>query len=52
MNNLMYYGRLAWTGSVDIHGGDGLNLKEPYYVLLLELVLEYLLVSMLSGILS
>lgn len=52
MNNLMYYGRLAWTGLVDTHEEDKLNLKEPYYVLLLRLILEYLLVSMLSRMLS
>lgn len=52
MNDLMYYGRLAWTGLVDIHGEDGLNLEEPCYVLLLRSVLKYLLVSMLSRMLS
>lgn len=52
MNDLMYYERLAWTGSVGIHGEDGLNLKRSYYVLLLEFILKYLLVSMLSRMLG
>lgn len=52
MNDLMYYGRLAWTGSVDIHEENKLSLKELYYVLLLELTLGYLLVSMLFRMLS
>lgn len=52
MNDLMYYGRLAWTGLVDIHEEDKLNLKEPCYVLLLGFVLKYLLVSMLSRMLG
>lgn len=49
MNNLMYYGRLAWTGLVDIHEGMGWTLEEPYHGLLLEFTPEYLLVSMLFG---
>lgn len=52
MNDLMYYGRLAWTGSVDIHEEDKLSLKRPCYVLLLRLVLKYLLVSMLFRMLG
>lgn len=52
MNDLMYYGRLAWTGSVGIYGENRSNLRKSYYVLLLEFVLEYLLVSMLSRMLG
>lgn len=52
MNDLMYYGRLAWTGSVDIHEEDKLSLKGPCYVLLLRPVLKCLLVSMLFRMLS
>lgn len=35
MNDLMYYGRLTWTGVVNIHGGDGLIWSKSCYVLLL-----------------
>lgn len=52
MNNLMYYGRLAWIGLVDTHEEDKLNLERPCYVLLLRSISKYLLVSMLSRILS
>lgn len=52
MNNLMYYGRLAWIGLVDTHEEDKLNLKESCYVLLLRFALRYLLVSMLFRMLG
>lgn len=47
---------VLWTIGMDWFGwyswGGELNLERPYYVLLLGLVLEYLLVSMLSRMLS
>lgn len=52
MNDLMYYGRLAWTGLVDIHEENKLNLEGSCYVLLLRSVSKYLLVSMLFRMLS
>lgn len=52
MNDLMYYGRLAWAGSVGIYEEDGSSLKRSCHVLLLEFILEYLLVSMLSRMLG
>lgn len=49
VNDLMYYGRFAWIGSVGIRGERVSALEGPWHVLLLRLLLGFLLVSVLFG---
>lgn len=42
MNDLMYYGRLAWTGLVDIHGGGQVEFEGIMLCITVEVCIKVL----------